>query len=289
MPKTKLKKLPGGKGKKKLLAQKKTSTSTLTLPTELSTPPTEIGAYTMLIYGMKKIGKTSLVAQFPRTFCEMFEPGGKSLKIFQRPVVQFEDHLAYLDLLESGNHDFLSVLEDTGKVFYDRCQEYVCRREGVDHPQDLPYGKGWNMVRKEMEESFSRLLNLNMGVFINCHEQIKDIESHDGEVYSRIMPDLSKQAMNHFAAIIDTIAYYHYEGDKRVLTIQGNELIEAGTRCEYNFFTTKGERVVNIPMGNSPQEAYANLIKAFNNQQTTTGKEVRLKKKKSVKLLKKAK
>ena len=61
--------------------------SGLTLPTEKSKPSSRLGDYTWLIYGAKKIGKTSLVAQFPETLILSFEPGTKALEVFQTRIL----------------------------------------------------------------------------------------------------------------------------------------------------------------------------------------------------------
>lgn len=251
------------------------------LPTEVSKPSNEIGVYSLLVYGRKKIGKTSLVSNFPKTFCMMFEPGAKSLRIYQKPVGSWEEFLAYIDLLENTKHDFKTVCIDTGKIAYDYCLDYVCRINNFEHPTDEAYGKGWEKVRKELQTAFIRLMNLGIGVIVICHEKIADIMRKSSETYNRIIPDLAGQAGSFFAGVIDTIAYYHYVDEQRVLTIQGDEEIEAGTRCEENFRTVSGERIYNIPMGSSSSEAYKNLIAAFNNRQKDTGKEV-LKKKKII-------
>jgi len=259
----------------------------LSLPTERSEPATKIGNYSLLLYGRKKIGKTSLVSNFPTTFCMMFEPGGKSLRIYQKPINQWEEFLGYIDLLETTDHPFKTVSIDTGRVAYERCMDYVCKVNGFEHPQDESYGKGWNKVRTELTGAFIRLMNLGLGVIVICHENISDITRRNSEVYNRITPDLPKQAAGFFAAVIDTIGYYRYlDDDKRVITIGGSEDLEAGTRCEENFFTKSGERIINIPMGNSSKEAYANLLNAFNNKQEGTGKEVLRKAKVTLKSLK---
>jgi len=234
------------KDKKK---EKVSVTKGLALPDEKSEPAKKIGNYSLLVYGRKKIGKTS--------------------------INKWEDFLGYIKLLETTEHNFKTVSIDTGRVAYEKCMDYVCRVNGFDHPQDEAYGKGWNKLRVELTDAFIRLLNLGLGVIVICHESISDITKRNTEVYNRITPDLPKQAAGFFAAVIDTIGYYRYlDGDKRVITIGGSEDLEAGSRCEENFFTTKKERIINIPMGNNSKEAYANLLTAFHNKQVGNGKEV---------------
>ena len=55
-----------------------------------------------------------------------------------------------------------------------------------------------------------------------------------------------------------------------MLVVQGDERTGAGHRIEGHFRTTDDEPLVEIPMGTSPQEAYANLESAFNNELEST-------------------
>jgi len=66
------------------------------------------------------------------------------------------------------------------------------------------------------------------------------------------------------------IGYYHIENNQRFLQIREDDFAMAGCRCEENFLTPDGQQIFKIPMGNTPKEAYDNIIKAFNNKQTQT-------------------
>jgi len=248
------------------------SKSNVELPTEKSVPVDYLGGYTLMIYGREKIGKTSLASNFPDTFCSMFEPGGASLRIYQKPINSWNDFLGYIDLLSNSKHNFKTVVIDTGKIAYESCLDYICEEEGITHPSDESYGKGWEKVRRELSAAITKLINSGLGIIIICHEKIGDITRSTNEVYNRIHPDLSKQAYTFFSAVIDTIGYYRYVGDSRILQIVGNEDITAGTRCEENFLTVTGERIEAIPMGSSSEEAYKNLVNAFLNKQKTNGR-----------------
>lgn len=241
----------------------------IVLPTELSEPSSNIGDYSMLIYGSKKIGKTSLAAQFPGVLAFMFEPGGKALRMRQQPCPAWPHFKQSIDQLEQKN-PFNTFVVDTASVAYDRCMDYVCKKANIEHPGDEGYGKGWNRVKQELSTQFSRLMLLDAGLLCLAHDKIEEIETKSGRKYNKIMPTLSGQAEGYFAATIDIIGYYHIDDNKRWLQIREDDYAMAGCRCEENFLTPDGQQIFKIPMGNSPQEAYANLINAFNNKQTET-------------------
>ncbi len=281
------------KEKKKVVVNPKRKTSIgldLSLPTEKSIPSTNLEDYTNLIYGKKKIGKTTLTSWFENTFHLMFEAGSKALSIYARPVPSWEHFLGYIQLLESGKHEFKNIVIDTGAVAYDRDMEYICKREGINHPSDRnDYGATWSMVRTGFEKAHARIMGLGLGLLIIAHEKVETIESRSGVKYDRIVPALSGQADEYYAGMIDNIFYYHYIGSERFLTIRGDEFVVAGTRCEKNFLTPDGEQIYRIPMDNNSKESYGNLVKAFNNEQTRTYKPSSRKEEKKVAVVKKTK
>jgi hypothetical protein len=77
---------------------------------------------------------------------------------------------------------------------------------------------------------------------------------------------MAGQARDILEGIVDIWAYYSYNGQSRVLTILGDDHIGAGHRVKDNFFFTDATRIREVPMGNTAEEAFANFVKAFNNQ-----------------------
>lgn len=254
---------------KSLLKRKKNVDAELDfeLPSSMSTPSSSIGDYTWLIYGEKKIGKTSLSSQFPNALSIMFEAGGKALKMFQIAMPTWAKFKQTIDKLSEEQHEFQTLVLDTGAIAFDRCMEYVCEKSEMVHPSDEGYGKGWDKVKKEFQGTCLRAMSLELGTVILAHDTLREVETRSGRKYQQIQPALSGQAEAFFAGVIDTIAYYHYEGNQRFLQIRGDEKVICGTRCSKNFIALDGRPVYKIPMGNSEVEAYANIVKAFNNKQ----------------------
>lgn len=254
---------------KSLLKRKKNVDAEIeiVLPTELSTPSSSIGDYSWLIYGEKKIGKTSLSSQFPKALSLMFEAGGKALRMFQLSMPSWAHFKQTIDKLETEQHNFQTLVIDTGAIAFDRSMEYVCEKNEMVHPSDEGYGKGWDKVKKEFQGTCLRAMSLGLGTVVLAHDTLKEVETRSGRKYQQIQPALSGQAEAFFAGVIDTIAYYHYEGNERFLQIRGDEKVICGTRCRNNFIALDGKPVHKIPMGKNEAEAYANIVKAFNNKQ----------------------
>jgi len=124
------------------------NTPEVTLPTERSVPSSRLQDFITLLFGEKKIGKTDLTAQFPNTLHLMFEPGGKSQTIYQRPVNTWKEFQGYVKLLEKDKR-FDNVTVDTADLQYAACMDFVMQRMGIEHPSEEAFGKGWAAVREE--------------------------------------------------------------------------------------------------------------------------------------------
>lgn len=256
-----------------LKKSKKVSKSEVSLPTKPNEPSHSLGDYSMLLYGRKKAGKTSLASRFPEALFLSCEPGTKALRVYQRDVTTWEEYLAYCELLE-GEHDFSTVVVDTIDLLYDYCFDYICRRKMIKHPSDEnDFGKTWKEIAQEFYDGFMRLNRLPIGKIFISHDQMKDMELRDGGTCTLAMPTMDRRALTVCEAQIDIIAFYTYIGGDRYLYIDGTEEIVAGNRLEENFIREGGEprapgdRIKSIPMGKSSQQAYDNLLSAFLNKQ----------------------
>jgi hypothetical protein len=241
----------------------------LSLPEERSVPSDNMLDYSWLIYGEKKIGKTSLCAQFPNAFFLMCEPGGRALRIFQRPVSAWPEFVGYVDMLLSkkSKHGFRTVVIDTIDQAYDRCFEHMCVKLMIEHPHDEnDYGKSWGQIEAEFVHQINRLLQSDLGVVFISHAVTRKVETASGEKFDRLMPSMPGQALKFLTATVDIWAYYGYDGSKHVLRLRGNDYVSAGVRNEENFLHTDDSQVELVRMGNSSKEAFSNLQKAFKNE-----------------------
>lgn len=260
----------GSKSKKAPAATPRRDVDKLTLPTKPSTPIKSLTQATTLIFGEPKIGKTSLAARFPGAFFCMFEPGGKGLSIYQRPCPLWRHFVRYVDLVLESDQ-FHTVIMDTVDKAYDRVLEATCQQKGVDWPSEGQYGDVWKAIKTEFDSQINRLIAANKGVILISHATVRTFQARSGGTYDKVVPTMGASCSAVARAIADVMGFYGFYGSKRYLTIQGSDEVEAGNRLESHFLTTKGEPVHSVPMGGSADDAYKNLLKAFNNEQKTTG------------------
>jgi hypothetical protein len=286
----------GGGGLLGSLIKAPTSTpaSTYKLPTQKSTPVESINECIILVYGEKKIGKTSLVAGFPETFFAMFEPGATGLSIFKDDVRDWGHFQEIVGALERSPGQFKTVAIDTVDMAYEMCFKWYCKREGITHPSEGGFGVHWKGIENEFRTQLTRLLKSGRGVIFISHCADKEFELKTGAKYNKVVPTMGKQASSFITAFADIIGYYGYYGDQRFLTIRGSDEVESGTRLKYRFWV-KGHypkwledpdfdamsedydgdddavRVHSVPMGSDEVQAYRNFMRAFNNLQENDG------------------
>lgn len=248
----------------KISAVAGTDAPVLELPLERSKPLPDLADYAVLLFGAKKIGKTTLVSCFDQVLFLMSEPGGKGLSIYQRPVTSWDEFRGYVKLLVRDTR-FKGVCVDTVDLVFKQCEAWVCRKLGISHPSDEEWGKGWGAVKDEFTREVQKLLSCGKGVFFISHSTEREIKSRDGRKYDRIQPTMSGQARDVIEGFVDLWAYYDYEGGRRVLTIRGNDEVMAGCRLRDRFMW-KDREVTQIDMGTSVEEGHTNFIQCFNNQ-----------------------
>lgn len=265
----------GGKSKKRL----RDPDVKYKLPEKRSVPSDALQDYSILIYGKKKIGKTSLAAQFEDTLFLMCEPGGKSLSIFKVDVRNWRELREYTRLAIKDDR-FRTIVVDTADYSYEYCMDYVCDKLVMDHPSDEGYGKGWKAVRAEYTDWVNDLLHSGKGVIFISHSKDEEFKTRKKDSFHKVVSSMSGQAKDVLEGLIDIWVNYDYDGRKRILTIQGNDEIDAGHRLQNHFRYPDGSLIEKVSMGKNPKEGYKNFMDAFNNHLEQAGEKVVIKKKK---------
>jgi len=263
-------------GKMKDPAPTKAAAPKLALPTSPNVPSVNLSDYIILLYGEKKIGKTTLANEFDKPIFLSCEEGTRALEAYSVQPKDWKEVLGYLSLLEEGDHDFKTVVIDTVDKFADMCFDYTCTRLCIEHPGDEnDFGKSWGIVRKDVHKAISGLTRLGMGLIFISHSKEIEIKSRTGRKYNKIVTTMSGTARQILEAEADVWAYYCYgKQGRRELWISGDDKVSAGNRLNRHFKTVDGKAVQRIFMGDNESEAYAALIDAFNNKQRTQNIEI---------------
>ena len=241
------------------------------LPKKMRMAETNPQEYTWLFFGRPGVGKTTLLASFPKCLllsCERVSKGLANVYDFNSDkggVTDWGVIRSAVRLLEKEKHSYQTTALDTVDFAYNHCMAWVCKKEGIEHPEDAAYGKGWNAVRKEFEGVLARLARVT-GIVMSSHSKEVEITTVSGLKFTRIQPTMSGQAFSVVKAMTDFIFYAEYarttEGKNvRVLVTQGNELIDAKRAVEM-------PDILLMPSYSQRYLAYQMLTKAFAGQIT---------------------
>ena len=213
----------------------------------LNLEPTKIsrdlkGKY-ILAYGLPKIGKTSLVASFPKSLIFSFEPGTNGLNnIYKVNITSWKDFKLAVKQLANDKvkekFDFVSV--DTVDIAYELCEQYICSTNGVQSIGDIPYGAGWAKLKKEFSKIFRDIAIAGYGIIFISHAQEKTLKDAANKEYTRIVPACPSVGANIVNKLVDFIIYIgiEYDGPEdmigtRYMYFKGNKYVQAGSRFKY--------------------------------------------------------
>lgn len=290
--------------KKPTIAEQK---SEIKLPTQKRPAVNNLGRLTIMIYGERKIGKSSTASEFPEPIFLSGEEGTKGFDAYTISIdnskgkgIGWKSFRKAVKLLRTEPHDYKTVVVDTIDPIYDYCLEYVCEDQGMNHPSDEGYGKGWKAVEKEFVDGIDELLKLGLGVIFISHATEAEFLERTGKKYNKLISSMPGQCRKFISAQCDIIIYYGYYGNRRLMTVRGSDTVESGHRLRNHFWIKGGReafkeevkkyegkelteedeeeieeisfkyRVHSIPCGADEEQAYANLVKAFNNEQISS-------------------
>ena len=190
-----------------------------------------------------KVGKTSFAAQLDKNLILATELGTNGLdNLSVVPIMKQVDVKNVLKQLRDprAREMYDTITFDTISIAADLVEKFICQRESVDSIRDVPYGQGWKMVAKELQETLREITMLGFGLILICHskEKASNYTDEDGNPISSVEPDLSKNVYTVANAICDLIAYINVEFDKdgkshRYLYTRQTPTIFAGSRWKY--------------------------------------------------------
>lgn len=206
-----------------------------------------------------KVGKTTTASKFEKNLIFGFEKGYSALpNIYAVPINTWSEALSYQNQLiqdaknvqkekeKNPNSDietqFATITIDTADLAYDACETYICNQQGIDSINQLPFGQGWKLLRKEFDTFFRRFVNAGYGLVIISHDKVTTVTDDNGKDYQKITPTLESTPWKIINRLCDIIGYVKSvslldENGKEIhqsyLFMRGTSQFIAGSRFQY--------------------------------------------------------
>lgn len=229
----------------------------LVLPTEKTKPVQDLHKILALLYGISKIGKSTLCSRIQNAVFLSTEPGLNNLEVFKLDIGSWEELLEACALLKKGEHAFTTVVVDTADNALLMCRDYIIRKNGIRDLGD-DNNKGHALVNNEFQRVMTKLAQLPYGLFIVSHAAEREIKTRTAK-YTKIGPTLSAKASQIAMGLVDLILYCDVEvqtdsdgnvTERRVIRTKPTSEYEAGDRT--------GKLPATLPL------SYAALLEAWN-------------------------
>ncbi len=230
------------------------------LPIKSTPPKISVDSVSMLIYGRSKIGKSTWCSHAPSALFLATEPGLNSLNVFQVEIRSWRDLQLACQELQTGEHEFKTIVIDTIDNAYALCSQHICAKHKVKHESDLAYGKGFHLVNAEFLRLLTKLAFLPYGLYLVSHAQEREIDTRTGK-RTRMMPSLPGKAAQIVTGLVDIILFCDTHAEKngdgksverRVMYTKPTEFYDAGDRT--------GRLPDTIPLN------YDGFVEAFNSE-----------------------
>lgn len=194
--------------------------------------PISINPKILLIYGAPKVGKTTMLSKLDNCLVLDTESGSHMLEGYFHGVNSKEEMISFYKDAASG-HEYEYFALDTIDRLVEWTTKDVCKECRVDDIADLPYGKGYGMVRERVMNNIKKLQSLCPKTIVVGHRKTAAAVDNSTAVDPESL-DLSGKLKNQLMAQADAIGYmYRDEEDSLMISFQPGTALEAGSRCNH--------------------------------------------------------
>ncbi len=209
-------------------------------PDEASEPDSRLEDKLTLLYGPPKIGKTTFASKLEDPLFLATEPGHKFIRARVTNIANWPTFTKAVERLEKEygkTVECSTFVVDTVDNLAKFCRHHVCAVQGIAHPSDQEWGKGWDALFDQFNEWIVRLCMIGPGVVFIGHSTEKEVTSR-GLKITKTMPAMATTAYRAINPLVDFIFYAGFKREKvdgkvkisRVLYTKPSEERDAGDR-----------------------------------------------------------
>lgn len=198
---------------------------------EKSKTATDIHSMNILIYGQPKVGKTTLASKIEGALFLATEQGQHFVSVKKIDITDWRQ-VGELGaaLTSQKDHGIRALVIDIADLFYKLCERSVMEKNKVEHASDLPYGKGFSLVRDEFTRVVTKLNATGVGLVFVSHAKEKTMKTKTAE-WTSMATSMGSTPEGIIAGLCDIILYcYIDDTGKRMMRTKPTKYILAGDR-----------------------------------------------------------
>ena len=194
--------------------------------------PVSVNPGILLLYGAPKVGKTTMLSSLKDCLVIDTEKGSNMLEGYFHSVNSKQDLLDFYKEAAEG-HDYKYFALDTVDKLVEWTEREVCQEYQIESINDLPYGKGYGLVRQRTINNIKKLQTLCPNVIVIGHRKTAASVENSTAIEPESL-DLSGKLKNLIMAQCDAIGYmYRDEEDELMVSFKAKQAVEAGSRCNH--------------------------------------------------------
>tara|TARA_Y100001963_G_scaffold24452_1_gene32959 strand:+ start:4122 stop:4787 length:666 start_codon:yes stop_codon:yes gene_type:complete len=193
--------------------------------------PVSVNPGILLLYGAPKVGKTTMLSKLDNCLIIDTEQGGNMLEGYFHSVNSKEELLQfYADATEGHEYKYFAL--DTIDKIVTWTEKDVCREYDIESINDLPFGKGFGLVRERVMNNIRKLSSLCENLILIGHRKTASPIDNSTAIEPESL-DISGKLKNMIMAQADGIGYMFREEDKLMVSFESGKALEAGSRCDH--------------------------------------------------------
>ena len=186
----------------------------------------------LLLYGAPKVGKTTMLSQLKDCLVLDTEQGSHMLEGYFMSINSKEELIEFYKEATDG-HEYKYFALDTVDKLVEWTEKAVCTEFQIESINDLPYGKGYGLVRQRTINNIKKLQTLCPNVIVIGHRKTAVAIDNSNAIEPESL-DLSGKLKNLLMAQCDAIGYIFRDEDEVLcVSFKSKQSIEAGSRCNH--------------------------------------------------------
>ena len=145
----------------------------------------------MILYAEPGVGKSVFASKFPKPFFICSDDNYEWLLDFgakEEAHVKVTSWAEAKKVFKDEYNDYETIVVDLTEDLFMWCELEWCKKNGVEHPSDLGWGKGYSGPRNEFFVEISKLLAKDKNIVLLMHGEVITLKNKRGVEYNTYRP-----------------------------------------------------------------------------------------------------